>query len=106
MTREPFDFNPRGYTPDDVARWLLGLLRMNGVLPREFIAGEVTRFGLGSGRLARMVCRHSRRSRWKPWIGSRGSSGLGARGVALDRASCVVNRVLGRILQPAWARRG
>jgi hypothetical protein len=41
MTREPFNprvfnFNPHGYTPDDVARWLLGLLRKNRVLPREF----------------------------------------------------------------------
>jgi hypothetical protein len=41
MTREPFDHDPMGYTPDDIARWLLDRLRCFGVLPRELVVTDL-----------------------------------------------------------------
>jgi hypothetical protein len=41
MTREPFNFNPHGYTPNDVARWLLDRLRCFGVVPRDLLVTDL-----------------------------------------------------------------
>lgn len=47
MTREPFDLNPRSYTTNDVARWLVEKFRRHHVMNHaDTVQDVIGKFGL------------------------------------------------------------